>query len=154
MVGIMSADMRERNNWAGTHLPDFLRSRIQGGMKCSEVIEALMKRKVVDGRRLNQLRLAEATGISQSTISRILRDIQEPDVETLLALARYFDVSVDKLLGLVPLDHQELSREALQIAIIADQLPSDGRRSLLQSAEEKKFFLNHRPVLEPKNHSV
>ncbi|SNY19169.1 Helix-turn-helix domain-containing protein [Orenia metallireducens] len=60
------------------------------------------------GERLRELRkdkgltmdeLAEQTGLSQSYISEIERNIKEPKFDKLNLLANYFDVSVDYILG-------------------------------------------------------
>ncbi|MCD8285746.1 MAG: helix-turn-helix domain-containing protein [Clostridia bacterium] len=48
---------------------------------------------------LNQVRLAEKTGCRQNTISAWLLKKKEPCIASLWALADYFNVSVDYLIG-------------------------------------------------------
>lgn len=50
-------------------------------------------------RRLSQARLAMELNMSQNTISRYETGEREAGYETLIALADYFGVSVDYLLG-------------------------------------------------------
>lgn len=49
--------------------------------------------------KLNQVRLAEKTGIKQNTISAWLRGKKEPSVTSLWLLADYFNVDIDYLVG-------------------------------------------------------
>lgn len=50
---------------------------------------------------LTQQQLGDIVGVGKVTISRYERHGREADYETLVKLARYFDVSVDYLLGCV-----------------------------------------------------
>ena len=63
----------------------------------------------MDGERLSELRkdrgvtqqqLAEAVSVSSNTISAYERGINEPDDKMKIRLARFFNVSIDYLLGL------------------------------------------------------
>ncbi len=63
-------------------------------------------------RNISQQKLANAVGVSQSTIAQIERNRNEATASTIRKLAYYFDVSADYLLGLendygarVPADH-------------------------------------------------
>lgn len=47
---------------------------------------------------ISQLELATELALRQNDISRYETGAREPDYKTLLAIARYFDVSVDYLL--------------------------------------------------------
>ena len=60
----------------------------------SDRIRALMQEN-----GLNQVRLAEQTGIRQNTISAWLRGKKEPCIQSLWILADYFQVSIDYLVG-------------------------------------------------------
>lgn len=66
--------------------------------------------KKVFGKRFKELRLEKAIeqkqmakllGVSQQTISRWENDIVEPDFNSLIMIADYFDVTTDYLLGRV-----------------------------------------------------
>lgn len=48
---------------------------------------------------LNQVRLAEAVGVKQNTISSWLRNIKEPSITSLWLLADFFHVEIDFLVG-------------------------------------------------------
>ncbi len=48
---------------------------------------------------LNQVRLAANTGVKQNTISAWLRGKKEPCIASLWALADFFDVEIDYLVG-------------------------------------------------------
>ncbi len=42
--------------------------------------------------------LAHALNVKQQTVSKYVRGVNEPDLDTLLAIARYFGVTVDYLI--------------------------------------------------------
>lgn len=66
--------------------------------KLGNNIKALMKAKLVNGKPVSANAIAQATGIPQSTITRILNgDVQDPRSRALIALANYFGVSVAEL---------------------------------------------------------
>ena len=50
-------------------------------------------------RGMSQVRLAIELGLNQNTISRYESGAREADYRTLIAIADYFDVSLDYLLG-------------------------------------------------------
>ena len=50
---------------------------------------------------LTQAELANALSVDQRTVSQWEKGIREPDFETLMKIARYFNVSADYLLWLV-----------------------------------------------------
>lgn len=62
------------------------------------VIERL--KELIKVNNLNQARLAEKTGISQSTISAWLAGKSEPSVKSLCILSKFFNVKVNYLVGL------------------------------------------------------
>lgn len=49
-------------------------------------------------RRMTQKELAEQLNLSPSTIGSYAQDARQPDFETLLKIASFFDVSIDRLL--------------------------------------------------------
>ena len=57
-------------------------------------------------RRLSQDGLALKLNVSQSTISAYEIGDRTPDLETLIAIAQFFGVSLDYLAGLSDLKHQ------------------------------------------------
>ena len=60
----------------------------------SERFSALRK-----GAKLNQSQMAETLGITQAAISKIEKGERAASIEVLCALADYFDVSLDYLVG-------------------------------------------------------
>lgn len=68
--------------------------------------------------------LANEFGISHSTLSKYETGSRRPDPETLIMLAKYFNVSTDYLLGLSPTPYGSL------LAVNATELPPDAQREL------------------------
>lgn len=57
-------------------------------------------RKLREEKRLTQKELAQALGLgSKSTITNYEQNDRDPDYETLIKIAKYFEVSIDYLLG-------------------------------------------------------
>lgn len=50
-------------------------------------------------RGISQQALANALGITQQSVNKYENHKIEPDIDTLIAIANYFDVSVDYLVG-------------------------------------------------------
>lgn len=63
-------------------------------IKFTERLTELMKE-----RSLNQVRLAQAVGLKQNTISAWLRNKKEPCITSLWLIADYFGVDIDYLVG-------------------------------------------------------
>ncbi len=90
-------------------------------------------------RSLTQAALAEATGVSDETISRIERGRYEPALSTVCSLAAALGVSIDYLVGAnekpssaIEPDENPLVR---QIAERAKKLGADAQRALLATAK-------------------
>lgn len=52
-------------------------------------------------KELSQTKLAEKLGVDFRTISNWENGVRKPDIDTLLEIAKFFDVSADYLLGAV-----------------------------------------------------
>ncbi|MDE6868274.1 MAG: helix-turn-helix domain-containing protein [Clostridia bacterium] len=52
-------------------------------------------------RHIGQIQLAKETGLSKSSIARWELGLSEPNASALAVLAKYFNVSVDYLIGLI-----------------------------------------------------
>ena len=50
---------------------------------------------------ISQAELAEKMGVGQRTVSNWERGARQPDYDTLIKIAKYFEVSTDYLLGVV-----------------------------------------------------
>jgi len=70
------------------------------------------------GRRLNQDGLAMKLNLSQSTVSAYEVGERTPDLETLIAIANFFNVSIDFLVGLsdvkVNINHGKLKPDEIE----------------------------------------
>lgn len=72
--------------------------------------------------KMSQHTLAEVIGVSQQSINKYENHSVEPDIETLIALAAFFNVSVDYLIGNTDITekadnmlYQNLSQEEIKI---------------------------------------
>ena len=59
---------------------------------------------------ISQQALAEKLGISQQSVNKYENHKIEPDISTLVAMADYFDVTVDYLIGRTTEDGKRLSK--------------------------------------------
>ncbi|MBQ9113863.1 MAG: helix-turn-helix transcriptional regulator [Clostridia bacterium] len=59
--------------------------------------EALKEQRKI--RNLTQMDLEKATNIPQSTISAYEKNINSPNIDILVTLADFYDISVDELIG-------------------------------------------------------
>lgn len=79
---------------------------------------------------LTMKELGERVGVSESAISQYETGKRQPDYETLLKIADYFNVSVDYLLGQEtekapePEEQKPLSREQIKFALFGEDAPS------------------------------
>jgi transcriptional regulator with XRE-family HTH domain len=87
-------------------------------------------------KRLSQARLAERIGIDQSQISRIENGESGATLETLLALSRVFNVSLDELTGETPENDglDALPREERDLLLAYRRLEGDNRAALRRVA--------------------
>lgn len=51
-------------------------------------------------KKLGQVELAKAVGVSKGVISLWENGLREPNMYSLIALAKYFNISIDELVGL------------------------------------------------------
>jgi transcriptional regulator with XRE-family HTH domain len=91
---------------------------------------------------LTQAQLAEASGVTDETISRIERGRYEPAVSTLFRLAEALDISLDRLAGEPVRDGGGARRASSSVSPIVrrlrariDRLTPDAQRALLAIAE-------------------
>jgi transcriptional regulator with XRE-family HTH domain len=90
---------------------------------------------------LTQAELAEASGVTDETISRIERGRYEPAVSTLFRLAEALDISLDRLAGepardsSPPRPRSRISPVVRRLRARIDALTPDAQRALLAIAE-------------------
>lgn len=71
-----------------------------GGDIMVQNLKALRIRKGI-----SQQQLADVIGVSQQSINKYENHMIEPDISTLIALADFFNTSVDYLIGHTEIDH-------------------------------------------------
>jgi transcriptional regulator with XRE-family HTH domain len=65
-------------------------------------------RKLIIDAGLNDIQLARASGIPYTTLNQLLNsDTVSPKVETIKPIAKYFNISIEQLIGDKPLDSKE-----------------------------------------------
>lgn len=112
-------------------------SLTKGRMNISEVVAHLMAQTIVDGKPITQARLAEATGVPQSGISRLLSGRHSSvGLDNMMALARFWEISLDQLAGLKPLAEKEWSLEARKAAEMVDSLDDKAREEALKEIDK------------------
>lgn len=75
-----------------------------------------------------QVDVAEATGIDQKTLSNYENGKTQPDARALIALADFFHVSIDYLVGrtdMPSLDAQSISDELLKVQMQLEKIKSE-----------------------------
>jgi len=77
----------------------------------------LRLKELREKRRLNQEGLAIQLNVSQSTISAYEIGERTPDLETLIAIAKFFDVSLDYLVGI-----SDVKQRITQSDLLPDEL--------------------------------
>lgn len=70
-------------------------------------------RKLREQKEISQKELAEYLGVSQNAVSSYELGKREPSIDTLVKLADLYEVSVDYLLGHVPLGEDPEDQEGL-----------------------------------------
>lgn len=75
-------------------------------MQTTTSIDKVLK-KLMDFHRINQVRLNKETGVTQSTISRILKQgIKDPSDKQIKKIADYFGLTTDQLRGYTPIPEE------------------------------------------------
>lgn len=91
----------------------------------------MVLRTLLEERDISQRQLAQDLNMAPSTMGNYIRDLREPDFETLKRIADYFSVSIDYLLehstAVLP---DNVSQQALQL--LCSLSPADQRLWLEQ----------------------
>ena len=91
-------------------------------------------RKLREESNTTQKQLAEVVGVSQQSINKYENHNVEPDIETLVRIANYFNTSVDYLIGRTedtPVPAEILNEEQRRLLSAFCDLPKEQRRALL-----------------------
>ena len=67
------------------------------------MVQNLKKLRLQKG--ISQQQLADVIGVSQQSINKYENHMIEPDINTLIALAEFFETSVDYLIGHTEINH-------------------------------------------------
>ncbi|BBB14613.1 peptidase S24-like domain protein [Candidatus Rickettsiella viridis] len=82
--------------------------------KLNDILEYLMKEQ-----RINTQQLHKHTGVSLSTLKRLrLNKENNPTVASLVPIAQYFNISVDQLIGIDPLEKNSRLQNEITVPII------------------------------------
>lgn len=101
-----------------------------GGDIMVQNLKALRIRKGI-----SQQQLADVIGVSQQSINKYENHMIEPDISTLMALADFFNTSVDYLIGHTEIDH--IIESIQHYDLNSDEaLLIDGYRELAQEEKE------------------
>ena len=95
-------------------------------------------------KRLRQLDVAEFLGVSRTTLTHYETGDTEPDIDTIIKLAHYFDVSSDYLLGRMD-DHNHNSKikeSEVTYTLNVDGLPDEAIRQVEEYIELIKLKYN------------
>lgn len=85
-------------------------------------------RELIDSHGKLAQEVAEETGISKISISRYLNNHREPELRCVAALAQYFNVSIDWILGFSNDKFDFLTPEAKEIVHLFSLASPDDRR--------------------------
>lgn len=126
--------------YVGKSIPRIFYLSSPANMKDAETVGARLKASRLskgekEGRRITQAEAAEAVGISRSTLTAYERGHDVPGRDTIRALANFYDVSTDYLLG--------------------DSLPSPTNSDDVAHNEEERTLLHlWRVIGEEERHSL
>lgn len=95
-------------------------------------------RKLRGSASVSQKQLAEAVGVSQQSINKYENHNIEPDIETMIRIAKYFNTSVDYLIGYSTVPHKaerlsiyELNEEERNLVSCFRRLSSQQRQCIM-----------------------
>lgn len=91
-------------------------------------------RSLLEDKHLTQKTVASSIGIAQNTLSSYVTGKRQPDLQMLCALADYFDVSTDYLLGYVP-HNSNLTTEQMQLVEITMKMTPTHLNKLVEIAK-------------------
>lgn len=98
-------------------------------MELGDILKTLL-----ENRNITQRKLAADLNIASTTLGNYIRNVRQPDFETLKALAKYFDVSVDYLLDF----HNDVAKDYTEEELI--------RIYRAMTVEQKQIFLEQGKV--------
>lgn len=97
-------------------------------------------RSLIIESRLTQRELAVHLNIAPSTLGGYVQGKSEPDMETLVKIAQYFDVSTDYLLGIRAKDSKNLYEKQL-LEVFRTMPPAQQEVFILQGRAIADYYL-------------
>ena len=95
-------------------------------------------KKLRGSKKISQKQLADIVSVSQQSINKYENHSIEPDIQTLMKLADYFNTSIDYLVGYTDIDHKieeltpsDLNEEKQRIISKYRQLTPDEKKSII-----------------------
>ncbi len=102
-------------------------------------------RELLDEKEITQKQLAQDLNIAPSTLGNYIRNIREPDFETLKMFAHYFQVSIDYLLdfhitSITNITHKEETLLHIYRALTPEQqeIYTEQGKAFLKQKQKKK----------------
>ncbi len=86
---------------------------------------------------VSQKRLAEELNVSAGNLCDWEKGRSEPDIETLIRIADFFDVSLDAIVGREIKDHSDIPANALKTRLLTcyNKLSEEGKIKLVEFLE-------------------
>ena len=81
-----------------------------------------------ESKNISQQKLGESIGLSQQAIYKYENHIAEPDIQTMIALADYFETSVDYLIGYTDIPQKHEPRTAFELNSVEETHMGSYRR--------------------------
>jgi transcriptional regulator with XRE-family HTH domain len=99
-------------------------------------------KKLIEEKDISQKQVANKLNIAVSTFNGYVQDYREPDFKTLIAVAQYFSVSTDYLIGNISLTMVDNTLNEVESEIIRlfRELTIDQQELLI---EQVKLYIRH-----------
>lgn len=96
-------------------------------------------RKLREEKHLSQQKLADKFSLTQQSIYKYEHELAEPDIQTLISLADFFNTSVDYLIGHNDdrcIIDEKISKDEAQLLSLYRQLPASLKRRINELIQE------------------
>ena len=91
-------------------------------------------KKLREEREIKQIEVANYLNVSQAGYSKLEKNIKKANAQTLIKLAKYFNISIDYILGLInePLPLQQKKEEEIKVSIPNQVVITQSDRNALE----------------------
>ncbi|MEG1459207.1 MAG: helix-turn-helix transcriptional regulator [Acetivibrio sp.] len=102
--------------------------------------------RIRKGKKISQAKLGEILGLTQQMVSSYEKDLSSPNVEVLVKIADYFNVSIDSMVEHVVQSSEENSSESRFLRYFENLSESDREKCVLivQTLLEDREMNQHR----------